>query len=48
MFAITDADGDGGLSFGEIADIQQQVFGAVDADGDGRATLKEFQAIMQD
>ncbi|MCZ0964497.1 EF-hand domain-containing protein [Paracoccus benzoatiresistens] len=48
MFAIADADGDGGLSLEEIADIHRRVFGAVDADKDGRVTPEELQTFMQE
>ena len=46
MFAITDVDGNGGLSLDELAAIQGRVFGAVDANGDGSVTPEELQAFV--
>jgi hypothetical protein len=48
MFAIADANDDGGLSLEEIADIQARIFGAIDADDDGTMTPEELQAFMQE
>ncbi len=48
MFAIADADGDGGLSFEEISTIQRRVFDVVDADQDGRMTVEELQGFMRE
>jgi hypothetical protein len=46
VFAIADADGDGGLSLEETADIQARIFSAIDADDDGTMTPEELQAFM--
>lgn len=48
MFAIADADGDGGLSFEEIATIQKRIFGKVDADRDDKVTPEEVQAFLRE
>lgn len=48
VFAITDADGDGGLSFEELSAIQKRVFDAVDADQSGTVTLEELQGFMRE
>ncbi|PDS45289.1 hypothetical protein CO662_25350 [Rhizobium anhuiense] len=48
MFAITDSDGDGGVSFEELTAIHKRVFDAVDANNDGKVTPEEMQAFMQD
>ena len=48
VFAIADADGNGGLSLDELAELQRRVFQAVDADGDGNATPEELQGFMQE
>jgi len=48
MFAITDSDGDGAVSFEELTAIHKRVFDAVDANNDGKVTPEEMQAFMQD
>jgi hypothetical protein len=48
MFAIADANGDGGLSFDEVMAIHKRVFDRVDANKDGRATPEEIQAFMRE
>lgn len=48
MFAVADADGDGGLSFEEISAIHRRIFEAVDADGDGIVTPEEMQAFVRE
>ena len=47
MFAIADADGNGGLSLEEIADLQRRMFNAIDADDDGSVTPEELQAFVR-
>jgi hypothetical protein len=46
-FALADANGDGGLSLDEIADMQARIFRAVDANDDGNLTPEELQAFIQ-
>lgn len=46
VFAIADADGDGGLSLNELAAIQERVFEVVDADDDGSVTPEELQTFV--
>jgi hypothetical protein len=48
MFAIADANGDGGLSFDEVTAIHKRIFDRVDANKDGRATPEEIQAFMRE
>lgn len=48
MFAITDADGDGALSFEEVTTIHQRIFASVDANKDGKVTAEELQAFMRE
>jgi hypothetical protein len=48
MFAIADANGDGGLSFEEVTAIHKRIFDRVDANKDGRATPEEIQAFMRE
>lgn len=48
MFAITDADGDGALSFEEISTIHKRVFDRIDADKDGKVTPEEVQTFMRE
>jgi hypothetical protein len=48
MFAIADANGDGGLSFEEVTTIHRRVFDRVDANKDGKVTPEEFQAFMRE
>ena len=45
-FALADANGDGGLSLDEIADMQARIFRAIDADDDGNVTPQELQGFM--
>jgi hypothetical protein len=47
MFAIADANGDGGLSFEEVTTIHRRVFDRMDANKDGKVTPEEFQAFMR-
>ncbi|ASY57465.1 EF-hand domain-containing protein [Sinorhizobium sp. CCBAU 05631] len=46
MFAITDADNDGALSFEEISTIHKRIFDKVDVNRDGKATPEEIQAYF--
>lgn len=48
MFAITDADADGALSFEEVTAIHQRNFASVDANKDGKVTAEELQAFMRE
>jgi hypothetical protein len=46
MFAIADANGDGGLSFDEVTAIHKRIFDRVDSNKDGKVVLEEVQAFM--
>jgi Ca2+-binding EF-hand superfamily protein len=48
MFAIADADGDGALSFEEVAAIHKRIFDGVDVDKDGKVTPEEVQAFVRE
>ena len=48
MFAVADANGDGGLSFDEITAIHKRIFDRVDANKDGKVTIDEIQSFMRD
>jgi hypothetical protein len=48
LFAITDADADGALSFEEVTAIHQRIFASVDANKDGKVTAEELQAFMRE
>ena len=48
VFALADADGNGGLSLDELATLQTRIFAAVDADEDGNVTPEEVQAFIQE
>jgi hypothetical protein len=48
MFAIADADGDGGLSFQEVTTIHKRVFDVVDVNKDGKVTPEELQSFMRE
>lgn len=48
MFAITDADGDGALSFEEVTAVHQRIFASVDANKDGKVTAEELRAFMRE
>ena len=48
MFAIADADGDGGLSFQEVTTIHKRIFDAVDVNKDGKVTPEEVQSFMRE
>jgi len=46
MYAIADANGDGGLSFEEVTAIHKRIFDRVDANKDGKVVPEEVQAFM--
>lgn len=46
MFAITDADNDGALSFEEISTIHRRIFDKVDVNRDGKVTPDEIQTFF--
>ncbi|WEX76625.1 EF-hand domain-containing protein [Sinorhizobium numidicum] len=48
MFAITDADNDGALSFEEISTIHRRIFDKVDVNRDGKVTPDEIQTFIRD
>lgn len=48
IFAITDADGDGALSFEEVTAVHQRVFASMDSNKDGKVTAEELQAFMRE
>lgn len=48
MFAIADVDGDGALSFEEVAAIHKRIFNKIDTNKDGKVTLEEIQAFMRE
>jgi len=47
MFAIADTDGDGALSFEEVAAVHKRIFDSVDANKDSKVTPKEMLAFWQ-
>ncbi|MGZ2442864.1 calcium-binding protein [Sinorhizobium medicae] len=47
MFAITDADNDGALSFEEISTIHKRIFDKVDINRDGKVTPDEIQGFFR-
>lgn len=48
LFAIADANGDGGLSFDEVTAIHKRIFDRADANKDGKVTPEEMQAFMRE
>jgi hypothetical protein len=48
MFAIADANGDGGLSFEEVTAINKRLFDQADGNKDGKVTREEIQAFLRD
>lgn len=48
MFAIADANGDGGLSFEEVSAIHKRIFDSIDADKDGNVTPDEIRQFIQE
>lgn len=47
MFAVADTDGDGALSFEEVAAVHKRIFDSVDANDDGKVTPDELRTFMQ-
>lgn len=47
MFAVADANGDGGLSFEEVMAMHKRVFDAADSNKDGKVTQVEMQAFFE-
>jgi hypothetical protein len=47
IFALMDADGDGGISLAEFQTAHERVFKAIDNNKDGKLTLEEMQAFMK-
>jgi hypothetical protein len=47
MFALLDADGDGGLSLEEVQTAHARIFKAVDTDSDGKVTYEEMVAFFR-
>lgn len=47
LFAVTDADGDGGLTFEEVSALHKRVFDAADADRDGKLTAEELHGFLR-
>ena len=45
MFAIVDANGDGALSFEEVATIHKRIFDRVDVNKDGKVTPEEIRSF---
>ena len=48
MFAIVDANGDGALSFEEVATIHKRIFDRVDVNKDGKVTPEEIRSFLQE
>ncbi len=48
MFAIADANGDGGLSFDEVTTIHKRIFDRIDTNKDGKVTPEGMQAFMRE
>ena len=48
VFALADADGNGGLSLDELATIQTRIFAAIDADEDDNVTPEEVEAFIRE
>ncbi len=46
IFAIADANGDGGLSFEEMTAIHKRIFDSMDANKDGKVVPEEVQSFM--
>jgi Ca2+-binding EF-hand superfamily protein len=48
MFAIVDTNGDGALSFEEVAAIHKRIFDRVDANKGGKVTPEEVQIFIRE
>jgi hypothetical protein len=48
MFAVADTNGDGALSFEEIAAIYKRIFDRVDTSKDGKVTVEELQSFLRE
>jgi EF hand len=48
MFAIADTNGDGALSFEEVAAVHKRIFERVDANKDGKVSPEEIQIFMRE
>lgn len=48
MFAVIDANGDGGISFEELMNVEKRIFDEVDANKDGKVTLDELGTFMRE
>jgi len=48
MFAMADANSDGGLSFEEVMAVHKRIFDRVDANKDGKVTPEEMQTFMRE
>lgn len=48
MFAVADANGDGGLSFEEVSAIHKRIFDSIDANKDGNVTPDEIRQFIQE
>ncbi len=46
IFALVDADGDGGISLPEFQAAHERIFKAMDSNKDGRLSLEEMQNFM--
>jgi len=43
LFAVVDAEGDGGLSIEELNGFQERIFTSIDQEKDGRVTMEEIR-----
>ncbi len=48
VFAIADANVDGGISFDELTTIHKRIFDKVDVNKDGKITPDEIEAFMRE
>lgn len=47
VFIVTDANGDGSLTFEEVTDMHRRIFNAMDGNKDGNVTLEEIEAFWR-